>query len=88
MPARGVRDYTVAREPELADIALLLEEGGGCRVLWGDYGAGKTHLLEAAEQLALEQGFATARVTLDPRENRPASSAAPLPAYRGLRSAA
>jgi len=69
VPARGVRDYTVAREEELANVAALLAEGAGCRVLWGDYGAGKTHLLDAAEQLALEQGFATARITLDPREN-------------------
>jgi len=69
VPARGVRDYTVAREPELGNISALLKEGSGCRVLWGDYGTGKTHLLEATEQLALEQGFAAARVTLDPREN-------------------
>ena len=69
VPARGIRDYTVAREQELGNLAALLEQGSGCRVLWGDYGAGKTHLLEAAEQLALEQGFATARLTLDPREH-------------------
>ncbi len=69
VPARGIRDYTVAREPELSNIAALLREGSGCRVLWGDYGAGKTHMLEAAEQLALEQGFAVARITLDPSEN-------------------
>ncbi len=69
VPAHGVRDYTVAREQELANIGAVLEDGAGCRVIWGDYGAGKTHLLDTAEQLALEQGFATARITLDPREN-------------------
>lgn len=69
VPARGIRDYTVARKAELSNIAALLREGSGCRVLWGDYGAGKTHMLEAAEQLALEQGFAVARITLDPSEN-------------------
>lgn len=69
VPARGIRDYTVARGPELSDISALLREGSGCRVLWGDYGAGKTHMLEAAEQLALEQGFAVSRITLDPTEN-------------------
>ncbi|MAE71136.1 MAG: hypothetical protein CME06_11805 [Gemmatimonadetes bacterium] len=69
VPARGIREYTVAREPELASLSAMLNEERGCRVLWGDYGSGKTHLLEAAEQLALERGFATARITLDPREN-------------------
>lgn len=68
VPARGVREYTVAREDELASIGELLERARGCRVIWGDYGTGKTHLLDAAQQLALEQGFATARLTLDPRE--------------------
>ncbi len=69
VPAQGVEDYTVARDRELGNLGGMLDDRGGCRVLWGDYGSGKTHLLEAAEQLALERGFATARVTLDPREN-------------------
>ena len=68
VPAIGVQDYTIGREQELADLEQLLADGSGCRVLWGDYGAGKTHLLEAAQQLALDRGFATARVTLDPTE--------------------
>lgn len=69
VPSRGVQAYTVARDEELANLGAVLKQARGCRVLWGEYGAGKTHLLEAAEQLALEQGLATARVTLDPREN-------------------
>jgi len=69
VPARGVQEYTVAREAELASIGEMYDDNAGCRVLWGDYGTGKTHLLETAEQLALERGFATARVTLDPKEN-------------------
>ncbi len=69
VPAVGVRDYTVARDEEMASIGRLFDEQHGCRVLWGDYGCGKTHMLEATEQLALESGFATARITLDPREN-------------------
>ena len=69
VPSRGVQAYTVARNDELNNLRALLKDDHGCRVLWGEYGAGKTHLLEAAEQLALEQGMATARVTLDPREN-------------------
>jgi len=81
VPARGVRAYTVARDKELADIDAVLAEGQGCRVVWGDYGAGKTHLLDAAEQLGLERGFAVARMTLDPREQ---AMHKPLRLYRAI----
>lgn len=69
VPVAGVQRYTVGRERELAAVAGLLRQSRGCRVLWGDYGTGKTHLLETAQNLALEQGYAAARVTLDPREH-------------------
>jgi hypothetical protein len=69
VPAHGVQDYTVAREAEFGSLAALFQAGRGCRVVWGDYGAGKTHLLDAAEQMAQADGLATARITLDPREN-------------------
>jgi len=58
-----------------------VREGRGCRVLWGDYGAGKTHILEASEQLALERGYAVARVTLDPTEH---GLQHPLRLYRAI----
>lgn len=79
VPTHGVQEYTVSRDAELASISSLLEDRFGCRVLWGDYGSGKTHLLETAEHLALERGFATARITLDPREN---ALCQPLRLYR------
>lgn len=81
VPARGVREYTVARDAELAAVDGMLLAGRGCRVVWGDYGAGKTHLLEAAEQLALERGYAVARVTLDPTEH---GLQHPLRLYRAI----
>jgi hypothetical protein len=81
VPARGVREYTVARDRELAAVDEMLHDGHGCRVVWGDYGAGKTHLLEAAEQLALERGYAVARVTLDPTEH---GLQHPLRLYRAI----
>jgi len=81
VPARGVREYTVARDMELAGVDQMLRDGTGCRVVWGDYGAGKTHLLEAAEQLALERGYAVARVTLDPTEH---GLQHPLRLYRAI----
>lgn len=68
VPARGIAEYTVARERELGSISALLAAQRGARVIFGDYGTGKTHVLDVAEQLAREEGFATARITLDPRE--------------------
>jgi hypothetical protein len=71
VPRGYVRDYTVAREKELDDFESLLGAGRGLRLVWGDYGAGKTHLLDLYEQMALEQGFVTTRVTLNPKETPP-----------------
>ena len=68
VPTRGTADYTVGRTAELEALRGLLRAGSGCRFLWGDYGSGKTHLLEAFEQQALEAGHAVVRLTLDPRE--------------------
>lgn len=81
VPIAGVRRYTVGRERELSAIAAVLKQTRGCRVLWGDYGTGKTHLLETAERLALDEGFAVARITLDPRENALSN---PLRVYREI----
>lgn len=81
VPARGVRDYTVGREQAIASLDALLARGRGCRVVWGDYGHGKTHCLDLAEQAALEQGFATARIVLD-RHEQPLHK--PLRLYRAL----
>jgi BREX system ATP-binding protein BrxC/D len=71
VPRDYVRDYTVARERELSDFEGLLEAGRGLRLVWGDYGTGKTHLLDLYERMALKEGFVTTRVTLNPRETPP-----------------
>lgn len=68
VPSTGVAAYTVQRELEIAHLKRLLKTGGGFRSVWGDYGAGKTHLLDVLEHQALEEGFVTARVTVDPKE--------------------
>ena len=44
---------------------------GGLQAFIGDYGAGKTHLLEEIRAEALRRGFATAHVVLDPQECKP-----------------
>jgi len=67
VPSHYVRDYTVGRASELADLSGLLELAQGMRVIWGDYGAGKTHILDVAEQSGLEAGYLTSRIVLNPR---------------------
>ncbi len=75
VPQHGLSEYTVGRHAELASLSALLDQGHGLRTLWGDYGSGKTHLLEVTEQLARSRGFATARIVLDPREVPPTNPA-------------
>ena len=74
VPTSHLDTYTVGRDIELAVIYLDLESvtrDGGFRVVLGDYGTGKTHFLEMAELLALEEGFLATRATMDSREVLP-----------------
>ena len=74
VPTSHLDSYTVGRDVELAVIFLDLESAtrdGGFRVVLGDYGTGKTHFLEMAELLALEEGFLATRATMDSREVLP-----------------
>lgn len=85
VPASGLELYTVGRDRELArvdaDLAACAEGPGAARIFLGDYGTGKTHLLECIASRALEQGFAVGMVALDPVDV-PASN--PRRVYRGL----
>ena len=81
VPRHGVAAYTVGRDRELRSLKAMLKTGRGCRIAWGDYGTGKTHMLDVAEQEARRQGFATARVILDPAEM---SVAHPARLYRAI----
>ncbi len=76
VPTRHLNTYTVGRDVELAvvykDLVAAGAGAGGVRVVLGDYGAGKTHFLEMAELMALEEGFLSTRATLDSKEVTPA----------------
>ncbi len=69
VPHADLRSSSVGRDRELELIRSDLEEargdGGSARVLLGDYGAGKTHMLEIIEREALAQGFIVGRATLN-----------------------
>lgn len=71
LPAAHVIEYTVGRDRQIESLCKLLERGRGLRVVWGEYGAGKSHLLDVVEQIALDQGFLTSRITLDRHEIPP-----------------
>src|SRR5690606_28616893 len=75
VPTAQLDAYTVGRDFEMGLVEADLEEAnvsGAVRAFLGDYGVGKTHLLELVQQKALDEGFLAARVVLDPEESSPA----------------
>jgi hypothetical protein len=68
-PAGHVRQFTVGRKHELADLeatlGLATEKRGAARLIRANYGSGKSHLLRVIREMALEAGYATALVTMD-----------------------
>ncbi len=71
VPKDHLMEYTVGRKKELKKLLAFLSKGRGLELIWGDYGAGKTHLLDLLENLALKEGFVTSRIVLDPQEIPP-----------------
>ena len=82
VPERGILDWTYGRDGELNYLAEWLRDPEeAVMYLFGDYGSGKTHLLGALGQRALDEGWAVARVPLDPLDSPPSS---PKRVYRSL----
>lgn len=77
--------YTVGRGLELEilarDLHLTADAGGAARAFLGDYGTGKTHLLEIAQGRALDANFLCAKAVLDPHETAPSH---PMRVYRSV----
>jgi len=75
VPATDLEKSTVGRDVEIDIIRqdlLLAAQTGGRRAFLGEYGLGKTHLLELIQQMALKQNFLVSRVILDHADNSPA----------------
>ncbi len=85
VPEADLDAYTVGRTEEMAIVDADLErtEGGkgAVRAFLGEYGTGKTHLLELIRERSLARGFVTARVVLNPDET---AASHPKRVYREL----
>ena len=78
VPLQDVEDFFFGRESEARKVEQglegLVQGRGDVLLVEGDYGSGKTHLLEYVHHRALNMGFAATRVEFDPHDvapNRP-----------------
>ena len=69
VPQDRIIDFTCGRENELNRINKWLDENRGSIVIEGEYGAGKSHLINIVAEKALLNNWAVARVEIDPQEN-------------------
>ncbi|MCO5185604.1 MAG: ATP-binding protein [Anaerolineae bacterium] len=78
-PAQHVSELTIGLAPEQASLRQALEQtqrdGGAVRAVVGEYGFGKSHLVELAAHEALQRNFLVAAISLDLQE---------LPPHRGF----
>ncbi|MCB0047216.1 MAG: DUF2791 family P-loop domain-containing protein [Caldilineaceae bacterium] len=78
-PAQHILDLTIGLEEERADLAAGLtqahSQGGAVRAVIGEYGFGKSHIVELAAREALDRRFLVATTSLDLGE---------LPAHRAF----
>ncbi len=72
VPRRDIDDFTFGRDAEIhylkKGIERLKEGRGDCILIEGEYGSGKTHLLEYLYHLGIKEGLVVTKVDLDPRE--------------------
>lgn len=74
VPATDLEKITVGRDVEIDIVRHDLSQcaqSGARRAFLGDYGLGKSHMLELIEQMALKANFLVSKVTLDHAELSP-----------------
>ena len=73
VPSEGLMAYTVGRDEELEIFrkSLASREDDRTLAVLGDYGTGKTHLLELMQRIAVEDNWIVGRAWLDPQEAPP-----------------
>ena len=74
-PAQRIRDLTIGLEAERKSLGQALNqahsEGGAARAVLGEYGYGKSHVIELTTQEALDCNFLVAATSLDLQELPP-----------------
>lgn len=75
VPYYGVEDFTFGRRREIRRIEREFEtfkrDGGNIFLIEGEYGTGKTHLMDYISLYALKNKFAISRIELDPFDVAP-----------------
>jgi hypothetical protein len=73
VPPRLLPHYTIGRDREIARLRALLQQRRGLLLLEGQYGAGKSHMIELAQGEALTGNWLTSRLAFDPVELPPSN---------------
>lgn len=82
VPYGSVEAFTFGRNAEISQMKEWLNNKDiGTLIVEGEYGSGKSHLLEYLYALALNQGYAVVTTELDPNESPPFK---PKAVYRKL----
>ena len=68
VPDDEIEDFIFGRDDEIRRIKSLLDGPDSSLMIIGDYGTGKTHLLDYAYHMAMREGYAVARTDIDPNE--------------------
>ena len=69
VPRNKIDSFTTGREADISFINKWCSlSNQSCLILDGEYGVGKSHILELTENEALHNGWAVSRVEIDPQE--------------------
>lgn len=88
VPRIGLRHIAVGREKEimsfLQDLQTIQDDGGACRFISGEYGSGKTFLLQLIRANALDRKFVVMDADLTPERRLTGTKQQGLATYREL----
>lgn len=88
VPRIGLRHIAVGREREimsfLEDLQTVQEDGAACRFISGEYGSGKTFLLQLIRANALDRKFVVMDADLTPERRLTGTKQQGLATYREL----
>ena len=68
VPDDEIEEFIFGRDDEIRKIKSLLDGPDSSLMIIGDYGTGKTHLLDYTYHMAIREGYAVARTDIDPNE--------------------